>query len=380
MNILILGASAIQVPIIQECRRLGYGAIVADRDSTAPGMSLADVGLGVSTNDVEGILDAARTHAVGGLVTSSDYPVRTVAHVCHALGLPALSPRAAEVATDKGEQRTMLRAAGLRTPDFEVVDSFGHASRVPSRSGFPVIVKPVDSSASRGVSRVDSSEELRGAFDFAMSYSRSGRVIVEEFIEGPEFSVEVLVQSGCIHVVGVTEKSTGGDGHRFFVETRHVVPAAIDKAAAGKIGACVVSAIRALGLDHCASHAELKLTRGGPVVVEIAARLGGDFITSDLVPLATGVSMLEAAIRIAVNSPVRVSPSVQRVAGIQFVTHENHASATVHFDRISKDPRVARMHLNPRPGAGALRSSLDRHGYVIASAATREELLPVLDF
>jgi biotin carboxylase len=378
-KILILGASDIQLPVIEECRRLGHRILVADCDPEAPGLRIADVKLILSTNDVDAILAAARKYSIDGILTTSDYPVRTVARVCRELGLHGLSEASAAICTDKFLQRQLMRSCGLPCPAFELIAS---PEQLPAaeRLAFPVIVKPVDSSASRGVSRVADRSGLREAWEMARPYSRNDRVIAEEFISGPEFSVEVLIEHSVAHIVAITEKVTGGEGERFYVETRHIVPARLSGADTEAIYDAVRKAIAAVGLDNSASHTEVKLTPQGPVIIEIAARLGGDYITSDLVPLATGVSMLENVIRMAIGEPIDPSAKKSQVAGVQFVTPENHARATGQFERLRGDSRVQRMKLCPRPEDAALRSSLDRLGYCIASAATREELLPVLNF
>jgi carbamoyl-phosphate synthase large subunit len=379
-NVLILGASDIQLPVIQECQRLGHRALVADYNPAAPGMRIADAALPISTNDVAAVLAAARQHAVDGILTTSDYPVRTVARVCRELGLCGLSERAATISTDKFLQRELLRSNGLRCPNYVLVNSLEKLLELAQEFQFPVIVKPVDSSASRGVSRVDASQGLEDAYALARSYSRSGSVLVEEFISGPEFSVEILVQDSVVHIVAVTEKTTGGDGHLFFVETRHVIPADLPVESTRVIHDTVRQAVLAAGLDNCASHTEIMLSPDGPVIIEIASRLGGDYITSDLVPLATGVSMLEGVVRISLGQKIDVEPRHSRAAGVQFVTPEAHARASMHFERIRDDARVCRMELRPKPDGAVLRSSLDRLGYCIASADTRDELLPFLEF
>lgn len=378
-SILILAASEMHLPIIRECRRLGHRVLVADADGSAPGLLLADVPLLISTNDVEAILAAAREHAIDGILTTSDYPVRTVARVCAELGLPGPSQEAAAICTDKFQQRRLLRSRNLPCPDFVLVESEAQLQET-ERLAFPVIVKPVDSSASRGVSRVDRSAGLPEAYSLARSYSRSGNVLVEEFIAGPEFSVEVLIQHGVVHIVAITEKTTGGDAERFYVETRHVVPAELSPGETALIHESVRRTLEAAGLDNSASHTEIKLSPSGPVIVEIAARLGGDYITSDLVPLATGVSMLENAIRISLGEEIDPVPKLANCAGIQFVTPQDYECAKQKFQQLRADRRIHRMELRPSPNGAALQSSLDRLGYCIASARQRDELFELLHF
>jgi carbamoyl-phosphate synthase large subunit len=379
-SLLILGASEIQLPVIQECKRLGHKAIVADYNRDSRGMQVADLPLAISTNDVSAVLDAARKLAVDGILTTSDYPVRTVARVCKELGLSGLSEQAATLSTDKFLQRQMLCAEGLLCPDYVLLENAERLHELTARIAFPAIVKPVDSSASRGVSRVDSASELEAAYSLARSFSRNGNVLIEEFITGPEYSVEVLIQDSVIHIVTITEKTISGDGHRFFVENRHIVPAPLSEDDSHAIRDTVRKAVTAAGLNNCASHTEVKLSPKGPVIVEIAARLGGDFITSDLVPLATGVSMLENIIKIALGEPFHPQPLYNRFSGIQFVTPDSYTRAVAHFEHIRNDARIHRLEIHPKPEGAVLQSSFDRLGYCIAVCETRQQLLSILEF
>ena len=379
-SLFILGASEIQVPVIRECKRLGHRAVVADYNADAPGMRIADVSLAISTNDISAILAAAQQYAIDGILTTSDYPVRTVARVCRELGLHGLPEDAATISTDKYLQRELLRSNGFCCPRFFRIAQPEALSLVPAHVPFPMIIKPVDSSASRGVSRVDDLSRLDAAYTLARSFSRNGSVIAEEFVSGREFSVEVLIQNSRVEIIAITEKSTGGDGYLFFVEEQHIVPASVTEIEANAIRDTVRRAVIAAGLNDCASHTEVKLSSSGPVIIEIAARLGGDFITSDLVPLATGVSMLENVLRIALGEEIKTRQQWSRFAGIRFVTPETHERAKSHFELICNDPRVCGLEMHEKPDGATLRSSLDRLGHCIAVGNTRQELLAILEF
>jgi biotin carboxylase len=375
MKLLILGAGAIQQPIIRECKSLGHIAIVADYDPAAPGLADADKKLIISTNDTEALLEAANELAIDGVITTSDYPVRSVARIACELGLPGLSERCAEICTDKYLQRRVLGDAGLRVPHHLLITP---QDTVPASWCFPVIVKPVDSSASRGVQRVDGADELYDAVKYAKSFSRSGCVIVEEFLKGYEFSVEVLVQHGAAHIIAITQKSTSGDEGRYFVEEQHIVPAEISQDDENAIRETVSQALIAVRMDNCASHTEVMMTAAGPVIIEIAARLGGDFITSDLVPLATGVDMMQNLIRISLGETIDPKPRHNKFAGIHFITPENYDLACAKHSLLRNDPRLKRFERDKMTGNRKLQSSLDRLGYWIVCADSRHELQDAL--
>jgi len=297
-KLLILGAGQMQVPIISLAKQLGHYTIVADYDPDAPGFKYADVKSTISTIDKNAVLQLAREENVDGILTTSDYPVRVVAYVSEELGLPAMSQKVAEVCTDKYQQRLLFKQNGINTPFFLQCATNSDLSLLKD---YPYIVKPVDSSASRGVERVNSQEQLHKAVETACGLSRSGKAIVEGFIGGKEFSVETLTQSGVTHIIQITEKLTRGEELGFFVEDTHIEPARISEAEAGSIRNEVLKAVKAVGVDNCPTHTEIKLWNGKPYIIEMACRLGGDYITSDLVPLSTGVSMMENLIRLSLG-------------------------------------------------------------------------------
>ena len=371
-SLMILGAGTMQVPIIEKCKTMGVRTLVADQDPAAVGLGLADHPLIISTNDIPGILAAARKNAIDGILTTSDFPVRTVAAVAAEMGLPGVAMTAAEICTDKFLQREALGRAGLPMPQHLLLGPEDPIS--PLSFAFPVIVKPVDSSASRGVRRVDHAEQLPLAVQFARANGRCGRIVIEEWVEGPEFSVEVLIQHKIAHIIAITAKTTAGDGGAYFVETRHVVPAGISAGEECAIRQTVSMAVLAVGLDYCASHVELKLSKAGPVIIEMAARLGGDYITSDLVPLATGVDMLGNVICMALGEPIDAIQKWHRCAGIQFVVPGNHAAMADRIPTLLRDPRVVRTEIKSMPEGAVLRNSMDRLGYTIAVADSLMEL------
>lgn len=367
-TILILGAGQMQVPIIALAKQMGHTTIVADFDSSAPGFKYADVKSTISTIDKDAVLELAKSEHVDGILTTSDYPVRVVAYVGEKIGLPAMTQRVAEVCTNKYQQRLLFRNNGINTPFFIQCDT---KSDLSSLNEFPYIVKPVDSSASRGVERVHNSEHLQEAVKSACVQSRSGNAIVESFIGGKEFSVETLTQNNVTHIIQITEKLTRGEEQGYFVEDTHIEPARISDEEAEAIRKEVLRATKAVGVDNCPTHTEIKLWNGKPYIIEMACRLGGDYITSDLVPLSTGISMMENLIRLSLGETIDIKPKFHRWSCVQFLNEENYyrcqkfvASGDFHIKRYE----IGEYHDN------VIKSSLDRLGYIILQAETRREI------
>ena len=358
-KLLILGAGIIQVPIIQKAKSMGYYTIVADYSSEAPGLKYADKSYMVSTIDKDAILLVAQKESIDGILTTSDYPVNVVAYVSRIMGLYAMSEEVANICTNKYLQREIFRKNGIKTPFYKLCHSNEDLTKYKD---FPYIIKPCDSSASRGVKKVDNHASMIEAFKEALHYSKSENVLIESFIEGKEYSVETLTQNGKTSIITITEKFTKGEEFGFFVEDTHLEAARLSEVEKQMIETEVLKAIQVIGLDNCPSHTEVKLNQEGAFIIEMACRLGGDYITSDLVPLSTGVDMLENLIRLSVNEPIEVNHKIHKVSMIQFINQENYNLCDSYIkENKSSIIRYEIDSKHERP----IKSSLDRMGYII---------------
>lgn len=315
----------------------------------------------------------AENNNLDGVLTTSDYPVNVVASISKKLHLTAMSEDVAKICTNKYLQRELFLRSGVHTPAFYLCDQQTDLSLYQE---FPYVVKPVDSSASRGVQRVDSLAQLKDAFDLALSYSRKGQVLIEDFIDGREFSVETFTQKGRTSIIAVTEKLIIGEDEGFFVEDTHIEPARITADEYGIIAAEVIKAINIIGLDNCPSHTEVKLNSGGAFIIEIACRLGGDYITSDLVPLSTGVDMLGNLVKISLGETIDVTKKRSRYSCVQFLNPQNYTRCVEFIE--SHDAHISRYDIRPYSKT-LIKSSLDRLGYIIFSTDTLAELESILD-
>jgi carbamoyl-phosphate synthase large subunit len=223
-KLLILGAGIIQIPVILKAKELNIYSIVLDYDEKAPGINYADAFYGISTNDTEKVLTLAKKLNITGILTTSDYPVNTVAKVAQELSLPGMSIELANLCTNKYLQRQFFRNNDVRVPKYVFIKSVDDLFCIDF---FPCIIKPVDSSASRGVKLVHNQKEIVDQYPISKNYSKSNGVIVEEFIHGREFSVETITQHGNTHIVQITEKLTIGEEFGYFVEDTHIMPARI---------------------------------------------------------------------------------------------------------------------------------------------------------
>ncbi|MEU1434282.1 ATP-grasp domain-containing protein [Streptomyces sp. NPDC005786] len=272
--------------------------------------------LTAETNDADSLLPfverAHRSLGFDGVITSCDYYLPVAADIAARLHLPGPTPAAVENACRKDATRRILADAGVPGPRFAVCGDRAEAVRAARELGLPLVLKPVDLCAGMFVRRVDDEAGLAAAHralaDFpvnARGRRRAPVVLLEEFLHGPEVSVETVTFDGRTEVVGVTDKSTGGEPA--FVETGHMFPAALSEEDARAAGETAVLAVGALGLDSVVAHTEIKLTPDGPRVVEVNPRPAGNRIT-ELVRHVTGVDLAAACVNVALGRAPDLRP------------------------------------------------------------------------
>ena len=300
-TILIFGAGLNQYLLIKAAKDLGITSVVLDPNPDAPGKEIADYFYVVAGNDYETTRQIALKHKVDGLATTQmEKPLRLMAKLAQDIKLPFHSPEVVERSLDKWlMKQAFLKndvpcARGKLFPNNEEIKKDDLTDFF-----YPLVLKPKDATSSQGVFRIEKFEEIHQYMDITRRFSRNGEVIIEEFLEGPEYSIETITYKGQTTIVQYTEKFITPFPHT--VEMGHLQPANLTQEEKEKIAKVVKAAIAAIGIDNSAAHTEIKLTPNGPKVVEIGARGGGDFIASYLTLASTGVSMDEAIIKVALG-------------------------------------------------------------------------------
>ena len=305
-KIMILGASILQKPAIDKAKEMGLSVVAVDMNPKAVGFRREDIEKEyISTIDTSKVLEAAKKHRIDGIMTlATDMPMRTIAVIAKEMGLPGISEEVAVKATNKGDMRKALAKACVPIPHYFQVSTkkdFITAVNEIRASGYKCIVKPADNAGSRGVVLLTDFLEssLENVYSYSKKFSRSGDLLVEEYMEGPEVSVETLSIRGKCYIIQITDKLT--TEAPYFVEMGHSQPSALSPEVKQMIKEVTVKANGAIGIIDGPSHTEIKVTKEGPKIVELGARLGGDNITTHLVPLSTGIDMVEKSIRIALG-------------------------------------------------------------------------------
>lgn len=367
-RLFIIGASILQLPAIQKAKELGYTVGVADYNAAAVGVAYADAFYNVSTNDPEGIYEAAKAFGADGIMTlATDMPMRSVSYACQRLGLPGISYDTAVKATDKAEMIRAFEKHGVACPWYRVVNSPAEALDISHKITYPCITKPTDSSGSRGIMLAHTPEELITAVAYSAENGRGGSVIIEEYMQGPEVSIEIIVWQGEVYILQITDKLTAGSP--CFVEMGHTQPSSLSPDSLNQIRGLAIRAVKAIGIDNGPAHVEIMLTAEGPKMVELGARLGGDFIASHLVPLSTGIDIIKATIDICLGQAPDLTPKWNRGAAIRyFKTPCGMISGIgkIGYARSLDGVREIAITANVGDRVRDIRSSDDRIGYVIA--------------
>jgi biotin carboxylase len=384
--ILFVSGGVEALPGIRLARRMGLHVVVSDGSADAPGLAEADDTLIASTYDIEATVDAARRYSEtvrpldGVISVAADVPV-TVAAVAEGLGLPGISMESACLAADKVAMKERFAERGIPAPWFAALENFEQLLAVVAARGFPLVIKPVDSRGARGVLRLGPRVDLAWAYAHSLKWSPTGRVMVEEYLAGPQISTESLLLDGVGFTPGFADRN-----YEFLdrfapwiIENGGQQPSILSIQDRDAVADLAVRAGLALGITTGIVKGDIVLTADGPRVIEVAARLSGGWFCTDQIPLATGVDLVGAAIRTALGEPVTPEDLVptrsQGVAIRYFFPPPGRVNAITGADRYRTTPWVHRLGF--MVGVGEIVEAATNHttraGYVITTGETRDE-------
>lgn len=335
----------------------------------------------VGGQDFDGTCAVVEKYGIAAIVTAAtDKPLVMMARIAEKYGFPFFSVDTARWSTDKFLMKERFELGGIPHARGRLI------SRVEEAEGlvYPVIVKPRDNSGSRGVKLCRNQEELRTSIAEALENSRLDSVLVEEFIEGPEYSIEGLHYDGKSEVIQFTEKKT--TEFPYNVELGHKQPALLTDEQKDAIREIVAKIGSALRFENCPSHTELKINDRGIFVIETSPRLGGDFITSTLVPLSTGINIEDQLLNIAMSDPVDTKTGrVDKASGVEFFQFPEGIIRSIDesvLTEIKCMPKVffAELKLKEGDRVPQITSSLHRYGEYIVTADSYVELCEEMVF
>ena len=374
-SILVFGCGELQQSIIGRAHKKGLFVVGIDPCADAFCKDDVDAFEVVSGQDFEGTCSVVEKYDIDAIVTAAtDKPLVMMARIAEKYGFPFFSVDTARWSTDKYQMKQRFLEGGVPCAKGRLVKSVEEADDMV----YPVIVKPRDNSGSRGVKLCRTREELVGSMAEALEYSKLDSVLVEEFIEGQEYSIEALHYHGKSEVIQFTEKKT--TEFPYNVELGHKQPAQLTERQKDTIRDVVSLICKTLLFDSCASHSELRINDRGIFVIETSPRLGGDFITSALVPLSTGVNMEDQLLNISLGQEVdTINYRVERASGIVYFAFPEGSVQAINNDLLANVAHLSGItHLALKLNLGdkvvPIANSLDRYGEIIASCDTREDL------
>ncbi len=319
-KIAIIGASYLQKPLVLKAKGIGLYTICFAWQEGAVCADICDKFNPISVVEKEKILQICQEERIDGVCTiASDVTAPTVAYIAEKMGLVGNSYDCAVKANNKFLMREAFMNAGVLCPQYKMVKDIEELEII--NFNYPLIVKPSDRSGSLGVQKVNKPEELRIAVQRALEFSFKKEAMIEEFIEGREISVEFISYHGAHYPLTITDKVTTGAPH--FVELEHHQPSSLPQEKYKEIYGITKRALIALGITNGASHSEYKITDDGRIyIMEIGARMGGDFIGSNLVKLSTGYDFLQGVLEVAMGTFHEPQLTLHRHSGVFFLTEE----------------------------------------------------------
>lgn len=319
----IIGSGEFQEPLILKAKQLGYETYVFSLKNNTKGEDEADFFYEIDVLSKDEILEICKRLKIDGITTiASDITTKTVVYVAEKLGLVSNSSKCLEKSTDKYKMRKAFQKNGLLVPKFYLMQKNENIFAGIKELNYPVIVKPTDRAGSRGVTKVNNIKDLQSAIDYARSESLSGNAVIEEYIDGEEYSCECISQEGRHTRLVFTKKFT--TGYPNFIETGHIQPVNFENETV--IEEIIFKALDSLEITNGASHTEFKITPNNEIkIIEVGARMAGDCIGSHLVELSTGIDYTKFVIDIALGNPIKIKPvkDSSNYCGIKFICNEN---------------------------------------------------------
>lgn len=380
-KVMILGAGPLQVPAIMELKNMGYYVIAIDYNPEAIGFNYVDKSLVISTVDEEAVLEAARKYKPNYVFTStSDAPVRTAAYVNEQLGNNIdISYENAKCATIKSYMRDRLKRCKVAIPQYSIASNYEEYKSYIKELNYRCVVKPADNAGSRGVTLCDYNN-VDYSYKVAAENSVNNIIMVEELMEGPEVSVEAITINGETKIITITDKLK--TPKPYFVEMGHSEPSRLELNVQESIKEEAIKAIKAIGIVNGPSHTEIILTEDGPKIVEIAARLGGDYITSKLVPLSTGINIVKESIMLATHQKVVAEYSTHKGSAIRFIKSKGGIVKSIKIEKeIYEIDEIKEIEIYISVGdrVNDITSSNDRIGHIIGQSNSAEEAIEIVE-
>lgn len=381
-KLMILGAGKNEVSAVVRAKERGIETIVVDMNPRAPALELADKAFIPKTTDTKEYVDFAIREKIDGVMTvSAEALVRKISAIANAMGLPGISEEMAFIVTDKSAMRRVLHEKGIPSPRFISASTLDEAEKSIAQLSMPLVIKPVDQAGSRGVFKITEKSELRHYFQISKNISKSGKVIVEEYIEGIHSTIDSITVKGKTHILGISDKINILTPNIIIMDV--AFPPAYSADMMRRVGKLVCDMFEKIGFSYGHSHTEVVVTADGPVVIEFAARSGGGLLPSDILPHLCGFDVIDKLISLALGEDLGIDKvTLSNGADLRFFNAPLGHLKKIHgVDEALKVKGVHKLDFIVKEGDSIkpLLEGKDRAGFVITYGKNREEAVRAAD-
>lgn len=381
-KLMILGAGIYQVPLIQTAKQMGLYTIVVSIPGDYPGFSLADKIYKLDTRDRKRILHAAKEEQIDGICTSgTDVAVSTIGYVCEKMGLHGISLTAAEVVTNKARMKETFLSGKVSVADGKRIKSVIEAKKAAEELRYPVVIKRVDSSGSRGITVVRDASQTEKAYKYAVQDSLEEYVLIEKFLEGTEIGVDGFVQNGKLVFLAPHEKFVYA-GEKITVPIGHKFPYCCSETLQAEITLQMQAAVNSAGINDCPVNADVMVDGEKVSIIELGGRSGATCIP-ELISCCYEFDFYEQMIRSALGEKVRFlqNAKVPCMAKLLF------SPADGRITRIDQDAIMTlrktgvdiKLDCAEGQEISAMVNGTDRIGHIIMKTEKEEELNQIID-
>jgi len=381
-KLVVLGGGLYHVHTYEVLKEGGYYTICVDGNENAPAKNLADEFYAINFSDKEAVHDLVKKIKPDGIMPLNEWGVKTAAFIHDQTGLPGLSSNDALACSDKGFMRDRWKKDNLSIPDYRVIENYFELEKASDKIGYPNIVKPSESGGSgRGISIVNTKNDLEWAYNFALPFAKNKRIIIEEFIEGTELTIETFSIDGKVYTLAISDKEK--PDLRTRVATSLNYPAKLPEGVEDKVKSLVSRAVLSLGIINGMAHSEMILTKDNDLfLIETGARGGGGHIFHTIIEKVSGVKAPLIYAEYLTGGKPEINEITRNGSVYRFFNPPHGILKEVkNIDIAGKTQGVIDIGIVKMSGdeVGNLENSLHRAGHVITIGKDREEAIKVAD-
>ena len=315
-KLLIVGSGSEQIPLIKSAKSMGCQIIAVDGDPYAPGFLSSDYPYVIDTKDVDSIRLIANKHSIDGIITSTETGINSVAIISSERGYPITSRLSSLLLLDKLKIKEQFTKHNIPTAPYAAVTTVKEALEAAKKIGMPVILKPCDNAAARGVIKVRKSAEMGNAYNYAVRNTKLPYILVEKFLRGEELGCEAFLFNGKIRLIVLTDKTKSKPPYN--VVMGHTIPCLLSHRMERAVVSIVKQSLRALKIERGPVNLDIVLTDTGPRVIDVGTRLGGNNLPL-LVYLAKGVNTYKEAVKTALGIKPNLKARFKRASRMYYL-------------------------------------------------------------